>query len=286
MGSMKLMVFPLLAFVFSITCEAVIYGESSLIEVGELQNEKVQNQAKAVAGVFKYFNSPENSLQRFGHGRRLTHKTVCAEEEFSNQPIESVATAFLIDENHLLTVGHAVGSSSICKDSIFFAFNYLWDGTKVSPLKGEDLFFCKAVVASQYNGIDYAIVELDRKVVGIEPLELDLEHISYAGEEIYTIGHPLQLPKKYADGTMRNHPEENSNYLTAELDSFRGNSGSPIFSKTTNKVIGILKDGEVDFELDENKFCYMFKKCPEDGHTCRGESITRLDKIPFDFSNL
>lgn len=259
---------------------AVIYGENSLKEVSELTNGTLKNQAKAVAGVFRYYKSPENSLSRLGKGRNLTHKTVCEEEEFSHQPIESVATAFLISPKVLLTVGHAVGSEQDCKEKTFFSFDYLWQGSEVKELYLEDLYFCKRIIKSQYVGIDYALIELDREAQGITPLELDLDHQTFLGEEIYTIGHPLQLPKKYADGHMRSIPEENSNYYTAELDSFRGNSGSPIFSKTTQKVIGILKDGEMDFELDEEKWCYMFKKCPEDGITCRGESITRLDKIP------
>ncbi|MCR9206093.1 MAG: hypothetical protein NXH75_16030, partial [Halobacteriovoraceae bacterium] len=151
----------LIFLVLSSTSNAVIYGDNTVIESNHIQNREVFNQAKAVAGVFQYFVSPENSLQRFGAGRRLTHKTVCEEEKFSNQPIESVATAFLIDKNHLLTVGHAVGSQQNCIEKVFFSFNYEWVGEKVKDLSLKDLYFCKRIVKSQYSGIDFAIIELD-----------------------------------------------------------------------------------------------------------------------------
>lgn len=272
-----------LFLVISVPCKAVIYGEDSVTDIMNVQDQRVLKQSKAVAGVFKFFSSPENALNRFGQGRKLSHKMVCEIERFSFQPIESVATAFLIDSKHVMTVGHAVTSSQACREGVFFSFDYVWEGEKVKDLTKKDIYFCEGIKEYSYSQIDYAIIELDREVKGIEPLELDFQHQTYNEEEIYTIGHPLQLPKKLATGKMRQAPEEEENYYTAELDSFRGNSGSPVFSKDTGKVIGILKDGEVDFELNEEDFCYMFKVCPEDGRTCRGESITRLDKLPKKF---
>ena len=36
-------------------------------------------------------------------------------------------------------------------------------------------------------------------------------------------------------------------YFTANLDTYRGNSGSPVFNAITHKVEGVLVRGEQDF---------------------------------------
>ena len=41
--------------------------------------------------------------------------------------------------------------------------------------------------------------------------------------------------------------------FTTTLDAFRGNSGSAVISTVTHEMVGILKGGDDDFELDTEK---------------------------------
>jgi len=255
---------------------AVIYGENSVTELDQIHDVKVQKVAKAVAGVFTYYRSIQNTIDLlYKNPRNLTDKMTCEDELFTNQPLEPVATAFLIAPDKVMTVGHALSSCS----KVFFVFNYEWDSlaNKLKPITSQDVYGCDHIEQLSYSKIDFAIIQLDRRVEGIEPLELDFKTSIQEKDKIFTVGHPLQLPKKYADGLIRSTTGLNGNYYKAEIDTFRGNSGSPVFSKESFQVIGIVKDGEYDFTLDEDKFCNYFKRCPTG--TCRGEDITRMDKI-------
>ena len=203
----------------------------------------------------------------------------CEDELYTEQPISPVATAFLIAPNKVMTVGHAITSSTRCRDNTFFLFNFEWNSIQeqINPIQATDAYRCKSILQHSYSEIDYAIIELDRNVEDVTPLELDFETKIEEGTPIYTMGHSLQLPKKYTSGFIRSTQGLSENYYEAEIDTFRGNSGSPVFSALNHKIIGILKDGEYDFELDEEQFCNYYQVCPTG--TCRGEAITRMDKI-------
>ncbi len=262
------------------TVSAVIYGDNNIVEMEDVTNPLIQQQGKAVAGVFSTYGSVERSLELlFTNPRNLVDRMTCEYELYTNQPISPVATAFLIAPNKVMTVGHAITSSQKCRDNTVFIFNFEWNSAEqaINPIDKSDAYGCKGILKFGYGEIDYEIIELDREVVGVTPLELDFESKVEKGEELYTIGHSLQLPKKYTTGFIRSTEGISENYYTAEIDTFRGNSGSPVFSAKTNKVIGILKDGEYDFDWDEANFCNFIKVC-ESG-TCRGEAITRMDKL-------
>ena len=96
---------------------------------------------------------------------------------------------------------------------------------------------------------------------------------------LFVIGHPCGLPQKYAPGAKvrDNTPAP---FFVANLDTYGGNSGSPVFNATSYKVEGILVRGENDFVT--NGTCYVSLVCPTTG--CRGEDVTRASiwagKIP------
>jgi hypothetical protein len=60
----------------------------------------------------------------------------------------------------------------------------------------------------------------------------------------------------------------------ANLDTYGGNSGSPVFNATNHQVEGILVRGENDFVT--NGSCYVSLVCPTTG--CRGEDVTRCSE--------
>jgi hypothetical protein len=69
-----------------------------------------------------------------------------------------------------------------------------------------------------------------------------------------------------------------SAFFVANLDTYGGNSGSPVFNSVTHEVEGILVRGEADFVQQGN--CRVSLVCPSTG--CRGEDVTRTTE----FANL
>ena len=96
--------------------------------------------------------------------------------------------------------------------------------------------------------------------------------------EIYSIGYPNGLPIKVA---LNASITENENYFYyyTSLDSFQGNSGSPVFNFYTNKVIGVLVSGEIDYRF--NGSCYEIPSCAYP--YCKGEKVMRMEEIVRNF---
>ena len=87
------------------------------------------------------------------------------------------------------------------------------------------------------------------------------------------IGHPCGLPQKFADGaTVRDNTPKA--FFVANLDTYGGNSGSPVFNSSNQAVEGILVRGENDFVT--NGTCFVSLVCPTTG--CRGEDVTRASE--------
>jgi hypothetical protein len=92
---------------------------------------------------------------------------------------------------------------------------------------------------------------------------------------VYVIGHPVGLPTKFADGAnVRNN--NNESFFVCNLDTYGGNSGSPVFNSSTHELEGILVRGETDFIVTENG-CRKSNVCPQNdpNFVCRGEDCTR-----------
>jgi V8-like Glu-specific endopeptidase len=94
-----------------------------------------------------------------------------------------------------------------------------------------------------------------------------------ADQEVFVIGHPVGLPLKYA-GNAKITDNSPSTYFSANLDTFGGNSGSPVFSMVDGKHIveGILVRGETDFV--EVNGCTRSQVYPTTGQM--GENCTRV----------
>ena len=148
-------------------------------------------------------------------------------------------------------------------------------------LPEKNVYHCKEIVERKLNEhpevrSDFAIIRLDRAVVGRDVLKVRTEGKIEDGSELVIIGHPSGLPTIIADGA--NVRDNDAHYFfSANLDSFGGNSGSAVFNRETGLVEGILVRGERDYILDKEKKCYHVNKCSDD--ECRGEDVSRITAI-------
>lgn len=260
----------------------VIYGEDNRIDVFETTNPEYQKfAASTLARVemnelkgWKFFK-----LWELKKPKTLKDMNLCSDEKFLDQPTIAGCTAFLVSPKHIVTAGHCI-SDHTCRSNLyywFFDYHMPEDGEFQVKRPREDFVSCKKVVKrvfSKATGEDYALIELKKEVKNRTPLKFRREGTASVGDELVIIGHPSGLPTKIADGAKVK--EVNEYFLTANLDAFGGNSGSPVINTRTGEVEGILVRGQKDYRWDQIKFCNRSNRLQDEA---AGESVTNITRI-------
>ena len=170
---------------------------------------------------------------------------LCPGQRFARQPTAAFCSGALVGPRLVVTAGHC----RIDMATTRFVFGYrMADATRVvRRVPAADVYTPTAVVARQENATaDYALVRLDRAATGRRPLEIARRDIVTPGLPVYLLGHPSGLPRKIT-GNASVTDNRSRTRLTTNLDSFGGNSGSPIFASPSNLLVGILVEGAVDY---------------------------------------
>ncbi|WPU63537.1 trypsin-like serine peptidase [Peredibacter starrii] len=240
-------------FMISVQAHAsnkVIYGQDNRNEVYNYTNQSIVELSKSTVALVKknemswdgtYYRIP---LKSYGSALQL-----CSNEKFYEQPTAAFCSGFLIAPNKIVTAGHCITSKKDCDNTVFI-FNYrLVDKTNFySGFK--NIYTCKRVLGQQLQkgGVDFAVIELDEDVEGIAPLKLaqSMDNLS-ANDSVFTIGHPAGLPTKITDNAKVRSVNRNDGFFVTTLDTFGGNSGSPVFNAKTQEVEGILVRGDTDY---------------------------------------
>jgi V8-like Glu-specific endopeptidase len=114
-------------------------------------------------------------------------------------------------------------------------------------------------------GNDWMVLRLARPVSAdvapSEPLQLGSAR---AGQAVYTLGYPCGLPLKLADRAhvLSAGPVDDPTFR-ANLDTFVGNSGSPVFDARDHSLLGLVVEsqkGAGDFEPVPSRGCYITRR--------------------------
>ena len=298
-----------LAALPALATNPVIYGEDHRQEVYESTalNQKLAGSAATMIGKEKLTRSSEKPglvqvdqttlrqwlESQFGEQKSALlsnsaqdavdqRVTFCANERFTEQPNAGMCSGFLVGPDLLVTAGHCSVITNFC-EKFDWVFDFKVDAdskTAGVDVKEENIYSCKKVISQALStglGLDYALVQLDRKVKGRESLTLRTEGMVSVKTPLVVIGSPSGLPLKVSAGAAvrtNNHPF----YFAANLDTFQGNSGSAVFNAESGVVEGILVRGEEDFEANTSLMCIEAKRC--DDSACRGEDVSRMTSIP------
>lgn len=266
----------------------VIYGEDNRLTYADLdasiEPETVQAADAVLAQIPSWrIDQTDKDFIRVTTKDLKTGLNVCAEERFSDAPLVSSCTAFLVAPNLILTAGHCIKDKYECKKQTWVLdFN---DGGEFTAPSGtvsfprSKAFQCAELVSWSNNPkLDYALIRLDRAVSNVRPLPLRRQGKIKNDEILTVIGHPLGMPKLISD-----FAEIRDNSLTytfkTNTDTFSGNSGSPVIGFDSKVVEGLLIRGEDDFELNLDSLCQRPKRCEKD--ECRGEVIQRSTVLPL-----
>lgn len=265
--------------------QKVIYGMDDRMDFFQITNDSVKKSASGVASLIDMVDIEDNGdgsstirTVRFGDAQRL-----CAGERFVNQPTSPFCSGFLVGRRLLATAGHCIDGNSLARTRAVFGFVMLDSDTPNVIVQNDDIYSPVSLIAHRLEsaGADYAVVKLDRPVAGRQILPLRRTGKIENGRKVYVIGHPSGLPLKYAPGAEVRDNDEDA-FFVANLDTYGGNSGSPVFDEESHVVEGILVRGETDFVFSGS--CRVSNVCSTSG--CRGEDVTRAtefsDFIPED----
>lgn len=254
----------------------VIYGEDGRQDLHDVTDPNLLKLADASVALIPFSNLSDAgkdqmsvSAKSFGENLNL-----CRDEAFYEQPTAANCSGFLVGEDLVATAGHCV-SDYDCRDYAF-VFGYRMDGqNSPTTVSVDQIYSCKEVLARELTDHqDYALIRLDRKVVGHEPMKMAAQPAA-PGDMVVVVGHPAGLPTKVTHGGLVRTQE--GRFFTGSTDTYGGNSGSAVLNAETLEVIGILVRGENDFSYDYTRSCTASFRCAVDA--CRGEDSTNISYI-------
>jgi len=205
---------------------------------------------------------------------------LCSDQSFIAQPSVAYCTGFVIGANLIATAGHCV-SDDWRAVRIVFGYELVQGpsgNTSLRTIHADDVYAIRQVRVSRVDddGEDFAILETDRKIQGHPPLPLRTSGVIQPHEGVYTLGFPSGIPMKLADGAFVRSVFASQGYFRADLDTYGGNSGSPVINATTQVVEGILVRGGVDYVPDGE--CRKALVCPTI-NSCMGEDVTLISAL-------
>ena len=218
--------------------------------------------------------------------------TLCPGEKFAKQPYGagSFCSGALVGEDIVMTAGHCITDEAKCADTkLVFGYALKKSGDYPRSVPLGDVYSCKSIIKRSHDdshGLvsrmfsvapvpDFALIKLDRKVTDRKPLPIHRKAKPVKGDKVFVIGYPVGLPLKVA-GKAKVRDASLWNSFTADLDTFAGNSGSPVFNADTNLIEGILVSGDKDFNISPDN-CRVASIVPQNGGS--GEIITKISAL-------
>jgi V8-like Glu-specific endopeptidase len=223
--------------------------EDNRMDVCMLPEGEVKNNARSVVAIClqEGIIETDNRTSLLRVEPYKTQFNLCLNEPFRNQPIAMgrLGTGFLVKQNVIATAAHCVSEASLPRLRFVFGYKMEDSSTAATQVPNRNIYRGTEIIKRVYyphpDMSDWALVELDREVVGRSPLTLSEKALS-PEQEIYVLGHPLGLPMKYGPGGIVK--EIKDTYFSAALDVYSGNSGSPVFDSKTHNVVGIMAKGD------------------------------------------
>ncbi|EQC47111.1 serine protease [Bacteriovorax sp. Seq25_V] len=278
---MKILIATLL-LLNTFALDKAIYDNDDRLNFHELTDPKHIEWAHATAAMIaSYVIYEDDNNQSRIKGKMLSQQGVCEYEKFARELTAADCSGFLISPDTLVTAGHCIRKNSDC-EGWRWVFDYQtgpdYKIGKTLRVSNDNIYRCQQILARELSDdTDYAIIKLDRPVLGRKPLKIRKEgHVTKA-DQLTLIGFPSGLPLKVAPNAKVMYPNISQTFFLASTDSFAGNSGSPVINSQTGEVEGILVRGEEDY-VRRKKGCLVPNVCTTQDH-CEGEAVTKISEI-------
>jgi hypothetical protein len=254
------------------------YGRDDRQDVYQLAGQSLADSDSVVA-LF-----PESQVNDLGDGTAalLTVNygdsyNLCPSERFREQPIGSFCSGVLIAPDIIATAAHCITGETIADIRFVFGYQMRDQDTPNLVINNSDIYQGVAVIAWQLDentGADWALIRLDRPVVNHRIAKIREHGTVSDTQTLHILGYPLGLPSKFAGGRVR----ENRYWavFVETLDSYPGNSGSPVFNSATHVVEGLQVRGKKHSLVKQGE-CFVSRVCPDTG--CSGGLTVRTTEF-------
>lgn len=279
---MNKLIFTSLALCLTLSAHArqkAIYGSFGNQFITQQTNQKIKEAATGVAYVTDKANLSKgaNDTTTVRGARLKDMANLCSKESFSNNiAAADNCTAFLIAPDLVMTAGHCMKSIQDCQSNSFiFGVNSAKEIRNGFSINTSNVYQCKSIVTNTYDSLnDIAVVKLNRKVEYRHIFTLGTDAEVRKKSSVFMMGHPLGLALTYTSSAPVTHLDLATKFRST-LDSFGGNSGSPVIDTKTLKVLGVLVSGKEDFTEQTSNKCKNYARY-KDSDT--GELIQRVEE--------
>ena len=219
--------------------------EAQIFDFYEVADSRLREAARSTA-----IKVDRRHIHRLGDGtvridRIEPMENMCLLNNFRRQTRVPNTTVggFLIAADTLLTVGHTINSRKDCT-SFTWIFDYALDGFGQAGegfvVEESAVYRCVEVLSREFFGCrreDFALIKLDRRVVGRKPLEIRRSGKVADDARLALIGYPNGLPLKIVEVENVHNSAQYVFYTSLSLPSF---SGSPLIDIDTGLVEGYM----------------------------------------------
>lgn len=239
----------LLLFLISMSAQASIFYGDDRIDFYEIRDERIQKISRSIPALIQ-----KEKLEKVAGGYIVKTKTLekllkfCPEANFSAEYQLANCSTSLIGSDLVMTAAHCLRKETDddyhpSKYVIVFDYKKTSSDENLDFIPEENVYEVESDIP-YYNFdhtsmLDIAIIKLKRKVIGREPLKLNLEHDYAKTTPLFVLGYPLGVSQKLTSDSEIIATLDQPNSFRHHLDTFSVNSGSAIFDASTNEIIGV-----------------------------------------------
>ena len=260
-----------------------IYGEDSRREIVDLSLAHLKVWRERTVAFVDAQDIDEEKAGGRGRLKPLGPEyKLCPGERFYNQPTLSFCTGFFLDSQWIATARHCI--EDIPCEKIRLLRDYTIQRAGDLYFSSDQILKCKTIVSSLRHDLAFVRVETKQKFSFMPlslPITTGLSSVGSFPESVEMLGFPLGLPMKWAQGQLIHQAKD---AFLAQIDSFEGNSGSPIVDPSA-RLVGLLVSGDEDFEAMGKISCQTSYQCVNE-NDCEGEEILPAKVILREFSRL
>lgn len=260
----------------SLSSATAIIGSDDRVDFYQSKNPIVMEAEKSILAMVADSRISSGKLS----GSPYRNK-VCSHVKFSRQTSIAKCTGFLVSEKYIVTAGHCIKGPESCSNYKWvFGYSKKSQSHRSFTIPSKDIYRCKKVVERVFSGfgaIDHAVIELDRPVRDRPILNYRKDGMIPSDDKLILMGYPSGLPLKVVDGAviLKNDHET---FFETNLDTFGGNSGSPVLNARTGMVEGVQTRGHAGYVRSSNG-CKVLKVCKPDSSDCHSAKAGRITNI-------